>query len=70
MEKSARGTWDAHIWVECPYCGEQQDLIENDGDWRLPENIQLGEHKTEQTTDFITWCLDCGEYFKVSELEW
>ena len=67
---SEKGTWSASIFVDCPYCGKQQDLVDCDGDPRLPNNLTLGEHRTDKTTNFETWCVDCDEHFIVPDLEW
>ncbi len=67
---SETATWSASIFVDCPHCGKQQDLLEDDGDPRINCNIMVAEYNTERTTNIETWCLDCGEEFTVPGLEW
>lgn len=70
MKRSEKGVWSCSIFVDCPYCGDEQDLIDNDGDSRLPMNLQLAEHGTDKTKNMEVWCLDCGEEFIVPDLSW
>lgn len=70
MKTSKKATWSASIFVDCPHCGEQQDLIEDDGDPRMDHSIEIAEHGTDKTTNFKTRCLDCEEEFIVPDLEW
>lgn len=70
MKKSDKATWSASIFVDCPYCGEQQDLLETDGDPRIEHTLEVGECGTSKTIDIETWCLDCDEHFIVPDLEW
>ena len=69
MEKSDNATWSCSIFVDCPYCGEQQDLIEHDGDPRINYNIKVGEHGTKRTKNLEVTCLDCEKEFIVPGLE-
>lgn len=69
MKTSKNATWSCSIFVDCPHCGEQQDLIDGDGESRV-ENLMVAERETDRTTNIETYCLDCGEDFIVPGLEW
>lgn len=71
MKTSEKGSWSASIFVNCPYCGEQQDLLESDdGDVRVSANLVIAEHGTERTINQETHCIDCNKDFIVPDLEW
>lgn len=70
MKKSEKALWSAHLFVDCPYCGEQQDLLDYAGDPRIDFNIEVAECDTKRTTDIETDCADCGEEFIVPGLVW
>ncbi|MCK5017117.1 MAG: hypothetical protein KAS32_08590 [Candidatus Peribacteraceae bacterium] len=70
MKKSRKAKAFCNIWVYCPYCEEEQNLMHLAYDGRLPSRLRVGESGTERTTNFKTYCFDCGEEFIVPRLEW
>jgi len=63
--------WSCSIYIECPHCGADNDLCENDdGDWRLPVGLELGEHGTDRSKNIEVDCSECRETFIVDDLEW
>lgn len=70
MKSVETAVWNVSIFCDCPYCGELQDLLDDNGEPRLPENLMLGEHKTDKTTNIKIWCIDCGKDFIIKRLVW
>ena len=70
MKKSKIAKFDVSAIVNCPHCGEVQDLIVQWWDYRLPEDASLSDIFGDQIKNFETWCLDCGEHFIVPKLLW
>ncbi len=69
MVKSKTGLWSCSIFVDCPHCGGQQDLIDGDEGPRV-DDLLIAEHGTDRTTNIETYCMDCGKEFIVPSLEW
>lgn len=68
--KSKPAKCHIHVFVDCPYCGELQDLIDYDGNPRIDFNLIENERDTERTTDMDVECMDCRREFIVPGLEW
>lgn len=65
---SEKAVWSLCIYVDCPYCGCTQDLMDDDG--FEVGGLEVGEHGTERTTNTEVWCIDCDKQFIVPDLEW
>ena len=69
MKKSEVATWNASIDVDCPYCGESQDLL-GDSENGINFNIEVAETDTDRTTNIEVVCTCCEKEFIVPGLEW
>ena len=70
VKKSKNAIWYAAIFVDCPHCEQQQDLLEPYDEPRIPHDLELAENKTERTRNIEVQCLNCDESFIIPDLEW
>jgi hypothetical protein len=70
MEKSEPAIWSAHLFVDCPHCGEQQDLFEYKDEPKIPFNIEVAECGTDRVQNLEICCDECDEDFIVPDFVW
>jgi len=65
-DEAKRATWVIHLFVECPHCKEDVDLMD-DPDF-LSDNpaLKVGEHGTDLSSNLDVTCPECGEEFLVT----
>jgi len=57
-------TWSLSLDCECPKCGEDIDLMDDDNFWEN-NNIQACEWGTKKSRDVDAYCEKCEHEFKV-----
>lgn len=58
---------NVNAWVDCPKCGESIDLTEDDdGSFLGP----LFNNEWQKLKGFEVYCEECGNEFKIDEVEY
>ena len=62
-----KGILDVHVWVECPKCEKDFDLLDgDDGTYLEP----LFDGKWDYFDSLTVHCEHCGHEFELEKVEW
>lgn len=66
-------TWRLELNVDCPYCDEYQDVIDQFNEQELYLYIKTCESRklkiTHGSEDFVCTCKECNKEFVISKIE-
>lgn len=65
----AKITVDLKLWVHCPHCDNEMDLV-NDPDDGGRFTDPIFSNRWDELKGYNIYCPECGQDFYITEIEW